>query len=188
MKRKFLLIFSTIVILACLLALSVSAMSGSGTENDPYIVETAEDFVSIKDNLSAYYKLNADISVSSNTGAIVEGPFTGTFDGNGHTVTVNIDAQTDKSGDTFDALFGVVSGGMIKNVTTTGSVKGSNKVAGIVGKLYNGGKIENCVNYADVYGRKNVAGISGVIFDNAYAKNCINYGNISGKAISNGVI
>ena len=187
MKRKILLILSTVVILACLFALSVSAMSGTGTETDPYIVETALDFVSIKDNLSAYYKLNADISVSSNTGAIVEGPFTGTFDGNGRTVTVNIDAPTDKSGDTFDALFGVVSGGMIKNVTTTGSVKGSNKVAGVVGKLYNGGKIENCVNYADVYGRKNVAGISGVIFDNAYAKNCINHGNISGKAISNGV-
>ena len=187
MKRKILLTLTTITVMVFLLALSVSAMTGTGTEADPYVIESADDFVSIKDNLSAHYRLEADISVSSTTGAIVEGAFTGVFDGNGKTVTLNIEAPTDKSGDTFDALFGVVSGGTVKNVTVTGSVKGSNKVAGVVGKLYNGGKIENCVNYATVYGRKNVAGISGVVFDNAYVKNCINYGDISGKAISNGV-
>ncbi len=186
MKRKILLFFVTAFIFVCLLALSVSAMSGSGTEADPYVVENAEDFVSIKNKLSAHYILNADISVSSNTGAIVEGTFTGVFDGNGKTVTLNIDAPTDKSGDTFDALFGVVTG-TIKNVTVTGSVKGSNKVAGVVGKLYSSGRIENCVNYATVYGRKNVAGITGVAFDSACVVNCINYGDISGKAISNGV-
>ena len=186
MKRKILLFFVTAFIFVCLLALSVSAMSGSGTEADPYVVENAEDFVSIKNKLSAHYILNADISVSSNTGAIVEGTFTGVFDGNGKTVTLNIDAPTDKSGDTFDALFGVVTG-TIKNVTGTGSVKGSNKVAGVVGKLYNNGKIINCVNYATIYGRKNVAGITGVAFNNAQVINCINFGNISGKYINNGV-
>ncbi|MBR2024784.1 MAG: MBL fold metallo-hydrolase, partial [Clostridia bacterium] len=186
MKRKILLTFSIIVVLTCLFALSVSAMAGTGTENDPYVIENADDFISIKNKLDACYKLDADISVSSTTGAIVEGTFTGVFDGNGKTVTVNIDAPTDKSGDTFDALFGTVTG-TIKNVTVTGSVKGSNKVAGIVGKLYSSGVIENCVNYATVYGRKNVAGITGVTFDSACVKNCINYGDISGKAISNGV-
>ncbi|MBQ8146413.1 MAG: MBL fold metallo-hydrolase [Clostridia bacterium] len=186
MKQKLLFLLLTVCV-AITLCLTVSAMQGSGTESDPYIVETADDFASIKSNLSAHYRLNADISVSSDTGAIVEGPFTGVFDGNGKTVTVSINAPTTQSSDSFDALFGVVSGGTVKNVTVTGSVKGSNKVAGVVGKLYNGGKIENCVNYATVYGRKNVAGISGVVFDNAYVKNCINFGDISGKAISNGV-
>ena len=186
MKRKILLTFSIIAALLCLLALSVGAMSGSGTENDPYVVETAEDFVAIQENLSSHYRLEADISVSSDTGAIVEGTFGGVFDGNGKTVTVNINAPTDKSGDTFDALFGVVTG-TIKNVTVEGSVRGSNKVAGVVGKLYNNGVVENCVNYATVYGRKNVAGITGVAFNSACVKNCINYGDISGKAISNGV-
>ncbi len=187
MKRRILLALTTISVMVFLLALSVSAMTGTGTELDPYVIETAEDFVSVKDNLSAHYRLDRDISVSSTTGAIVEGAFTGVFDGNGKTVTLNIEAPTDKSGDTFDALFGVVSGGTVKNVTVKGSVKGSNKVAGVVGKLFNGGKIENCINYATVYGRKNVAGISGVVFDNAYVINCINYGDISGTAISNGV-
>ncbi len=186
MKRKILLFFSTAFVVVCLLALSVCAMSGSGTEIDPYVVETAEDFISIKDNLSAHYKLDADISVSSNTGAIVEGAFTGVFDGNGHKVTVYIDAPTNKSGDTLDALFGLVTG-TVKNLTVYGSVSGSNKVAGVVGKLYSSGRIENCVNYATVYGRKNVAGIAGVVFDSATVSNCANYGSISGKAINNGV-
>lgn len=185
MKRK-LLFLLFVVGLTLVLCLSASAMTGAGTESDPYVVETAEDFVSIKNNLSAHYKLDADISVSSTTGAIVEGPFSGVFDGNGKTVTLTIDAPTDKSGDTLDALFGLVTG-TIKNVTVTGSVKGSNKVAGVVGKLYSSGVIENCVNYASVYGRKNVAGIAGVVFDSACVKNCINYGDISGKAINNGV-
>ena len=56
MKRKFLLTFAIITVLMCVLALSVSAMSGSGTELDPYIVETADDFISINNNLSAHYK------------------------------------------------------------------------------------------------------------------------------------
>lgn len=186
MKRKILLFLSTAFAVVCLLALSVGAMSGSGTESDPFVVENADDFVSVNNNLSAHYKLDADISVSSTTGAIVEGTFTGVFDGNGHNVTVNIDAPTNQSGDTLDALFGLVKG-TVKNLTVYGSVSGSNKVAGIVGKLYGSGKIENCINYATVYGRKNVAGITGVAFESARVINCINYGDISGKAISNGV-
>lgn len=184
MKRKLLLLF--VIMSIMLFCLSVSAMDGAGTEAEPFLVKTSDDFVAIKNNLNAYYKLENDISVSSTTGAIVEGEFKGVFDGNGHKITVNIDAPTDQSGDTLDGLFGFVSG-KIKNLTVDGSVKGSNKVAGIVGKLDNGGTVEGCVNYATIYGRKNVAGIAGVIFHNAKVINCINYGAISGKAINKGV-
>ena len=69
MKRKILLFFVTAFIFVCLLALSVSAMSGSGTEADPYVVENAEDFVSIKNNLSAHYILPAQYE-----GALAAGP------------------------------------------------------------------------------------------------------------------
>ena len=184
--KKRLLFLLVVLSLTLMLCMTSYAMDGSGTENDPYIVKTAEDFIAIKNNLSAHYKLDADISASSTTGAIVEGTFSGVFDGNGHKITVNIDAPTDKSGDTFDAVFGVVTG-TIKNLTVDGNVSGSNKVAGVVGKLYNNGKIINCVNYATIYGRKNVAGITGVAFNDAQVINCINFGNISGKAINNGV-
>ncbi len=185
MKRKILLFFVTAFIFVCLLALSVSAMSGSGTEADPYVVENAEDFVSIKNSLSAYYRLDADISVSSNEGAIVEGPFTGVFDGNGHTVNVNIVGATSGT-NTYDALFGVVDGnGKIKNLTVTGEITGSDKVAGVVGKLAGNANVDNCVNYAKVSGRKNIGGIAGLIYYSNSGKkatitNCVNYGSING--------
>ena len=186
MKRKILLTFSIIAALLCLLALSVGAMSGTGTENDPYVVETAEDFVAIQKNLSSHYRLDADISVSSNTGAIVEGTFGGVFDGNGHTVDVTIVGATSGT-NTYDSLFGVVSG-KIKNLTVTGTVGGSDKVAGIAGKLTGTASVDNCVNYATVTGRKNIGGIVGLIVDSATVSNCVNYGSINGvNPISKGL-
>ena len=192
MKRKILLTFAIITMLVCVLALSVSAMSGSGTELDPYIVETADDFISINNNLSAHYKLVADIEISSTTGDIVanednnENTFSGVFDGGSHTITVDIVGATGGT-NTFDALFGVVSG-KIKNVIVKGTVTGSDKVCGIVGKLKGTGNIDNCINYATITGRKNIGGIVGLIVGNATVTNCANYGAINGKSpISNGL-
>ncbi len=185
--KKRLLFLLVVLSLTLMLCMTSYAMDGSGTESDPYIVKTSEDFVAIKDNLSAHYKLDADISVSSNTGEIVNGPFKGVFDGNGYTIDVNVVGATSGT-NTYEALFGVVDGnGKIKNLTVTGKISGSDKVAGIVGKLCGSGKIINCVNYAEIYGRKNVAGIAGAIFDSGRVEGCINYGSISGKAMSNGV-
>lgn len=196
MKRKILFL----LLVACLCAvfcLSVSAVSGSGTESDPYIITNVDEFLAINSNKSACYKLGADLELPTSAGAYITssgGAFTGVFDGNGHKIKIDIQDRTNTSSDTFDALFAIVTG-QIKNLTVTGSVTGSNKVAGIVGKLEKGGKIDNCANYASVYGRKNVAGIAGVLFDEAVGgvrpgtkiTNCANLGTISGESIKSGV-
>ena len=196
MKRKilFLMLVACLCVIFCM---SVSAISGSGTESDPYVITTVDEFMSINSNKSACYKLDADLELPTSTGAYITssgGAFTGVFDGNGHKIKIDIKDRTNTSSDTLDALFAVVTG-QIKNLTVTGSVTGSNKVAGIVGKLEKGGKIDNCVNYASVYGRKNVAGIAGVLFDEAVGgvrpgtkiTNCANLGTISGESIKSGV-
>ncbi|MBQ8739000.1 MAG: MBL fold metallo-hydrolase [Clostridia bacterium] len=185
MKRK-LLFLIMVVALMMAFCISANALEGSGTQADPYIIKSEDDFTQISSSTSAHYKLDADLEFSSDTGAIIESEFKGVFDGNGHTVKLTINALTDQSGDTLDALFALVSG-QIKNLTVTGSVNGSNKTAGIVAKLFSSGNIDNCVNYATVYGRKNVAGIAGVLFDTATVTNCKNYGTISGKSINKGV-
>lgn len=198
MKRKLLFIL-LVMCLSIIFCMSVGAMSGSGTENDPYIVTSVDDFMAINNDYTACYKLEADLELPTSTGAYIESSkasdsFSGIFDGNNHTIKVDIQAVTTSSGDTFDALFAIVTG-EIKNLTVTGSVTGSNKVAGIVAKLENGGKIEGCVNYATVYGRKNVAGIAGVLFDQPVNNvrpgtkitNCANLGTISGHSIKGGV-
>ena len=192
MKRKILLTFAIITVLMCVFTVSVCAMSGSGTEADPYIVETADDFISINSNLSAHYKLVDDIEISSTTGDIVaikddnSNVFSGVFDGGNHTITVDIAGATSGT-NTFDALFGVVSG-KIKNLIVKGTVTGSDKVCGIVGKLKGSANVDSCINYATVTGRKNIGGIVGLVVGNATVTNCANYGSINGKnPLSNGL-
>ena len=184
MKNKILFLFFVIGLVMAF-CLTANAMSGSGTENDPYIVETEDDFVSIQSKLSAHYKLNSDLEFESTTGAIVEGTFTGVFDGNGHTVELSISVES-SSTNTYDSLFGV-SKGTIKNLIITGSVSGSDKVAGVVGKI-EGGLVDNCVNYATVTGKKNVGGIVGLVYKGGQVTNCVNFGSINGhKPIANGL-
>ena len=198
MKRKLLFILF-VICLSAIFCLSVSAMAGSGTESDPYIITSVDEFMAINNDYTAHYKLAADLELPTASGAYIEPSstsvaFSGVFDGDGHSIKIDIQANTNSSGDTFDALFARVTG-VVKNLTVTGSVSGSNKVAGIVGKLYGGGKINNCVNYATVFGRKNVAGIAGVLFDEPVGgvrpgtkiTRCANLGEISGYSIKSGV-
>ena len=177
MKKKLLLLF-LIVGLIMAFCLTAGAISGSGTENDPYIIENEDDFISIQSKLSAHYKLNSDLSFTSTTGAIVEGTFTGVFDGNGHTVKLDINVNS-SSTNTYDSLFGVVSG-KIKNLTVTGTVSGSDKVSGVVAKLTGSGNVDNCVNYATITGKKNVGGIVGLVIERGTVTNCANFGSING--------
>ncbi len=179
MKRKLLFIF-TVICLALTFSLTAGAMEGNGTQEEPYLITNRQELLEVNNNLSACYRLENDVTASSQTGAIIEGPFTGIFDGNGKKITVAINAPADKSGDTFDALFGTVSG-TVKNLTVGGTVVGSNKVAGVVGKLSGSGNVDNCKNNATVTGRKNIGGICGLVLGKATVTNCVNYGNINGK-------
>lgn len=79
-------------------------LAGSGTAEDPYQIATAEQFDSIRNDLTAHYILTQDIDLSSVTdfqpiGAVTfadadengnmnaEKAFTGTLDGNGKTIS-----------------------------------------------------------------------------------------------------
>ena len=73
-------------------------MSGSGTPSDPYIITTLAQLDAVRNNLSANYKLGADINATETAGwnggagwvPIGEGDnnpsFTGVFDGAGHVI------------------------------------------------------------------------------------------------------
>ena len=64
------------------------SMAGSGTADDPYIVEDAADLAAIANNLSAYYMLKNDIAPETWTSTISTSSFSGTLDGNGYTITL----------------------------------------------------------------------------------------------------
>ncbi len=87
--------------------------------------------------------------------------YTGTFDGDGHTIT---GLTTPANCGNYAGLFGCVgTGGVVQNVTLEGgSITGNNNVGGIVGWL-DGGTIQNCVNASAVTGNSDVGGIAGYV-------------------------
>lgn len=104
-----------------------------------------------------------------------DNPFSGIFDGNGHTITgLYINSTSNYQG-----LFGYCKNGCIKNVCVKGEVKGFNLAGGICGYLM-AGVVENCVSYVDVSGTQTVGGICGQVNSNSTIKNCINLGKITG--------
>ena len=76
----------TALILACLAAPAAAFSGGSGTEADPYIISTAEDWNSITPSNTYYYALANDIS-SSNLNTLTN--FKGHIDGRGFTLDFN---------------------------------------------------------------------------------------------------
>ena len=168
---------------------------GNGETNDPYLIYTAEQLNTIglaTCDWDKHFLLCADIDMSSLNGTTFNiigilwtSPFTGVFDGNGHTIS-NFNytsTYTDYIG-----LFGYVRG-VIKNLglidpnvdagrgrdvgslaggpggTITncyvegGSVSGLGYVGGLVGS--NGGTITSCYSTAGVWGDQYVGGLVG---------------------------
>lgn len=170
-------------------------------------VGSAKEFAAMEPD--GNYQLTADITVTAPYGNDITGftGFTGTFDGNGHTVMLNITASTPNVG-----LFSKLAGGaVVKNVKVDGTVSGTEGVAGIaaqangatisgcincaiisatgryvggiVGKLQ-GGTVENCYNTGAISSSRNrpavnLGGIVGYIDESATVKNCYNVGEIT---------
>ena len=147
-------------------------LSGSGTYNDPYIIEDAADlkaFAALLDGKSENIGLCAkvadgvtSIDVSDATWQPMpanvkdtEGKdlgYIGVFDGNGATINLNVDKSEQNAG-----LFSIIGvGGEVKNVTTEGNVIGRSHVGGICGT--NKGTISDCNNKANVKSRNSMAG------------------------------
>ena len=131
------------------------------------------------------YKLTTDITIT----APYAEEFTGTFDGDGHTVTLNITGTGANTG-----LFSVLGGGaIVKNVITTGAIQASsyNNVGGIAGTVNSDGStitIEGCKNNADITGSKSVGGILGYgDTNNVHILKCANTGAIVASSRQGGV-
>ena len=111
--------------------------------------------------------------------------FVGTFDGQGHSVTLALNNPSLN----YQGLFGVATdGATIKNVVVKGSIYGNSYVAGIVGG--SNGSVEgktlnifNCGNEATITAvNANGAGLIGVNMGGAahfYILNCYNVGNVT---------
>ena len=126
--------------------------AGSGTQTDPYLITSVLDWVRMETknaggtpfDAGSYFKLAADITISSPAGASEAKPFNHHFDGGGH--TLNLDFNTTNSD--YTAPFGYIRNAHLSNLVLTGSVSTTGmRPSGLVGFVYGentASSIENC--------------------------------------------
>lgn len=91
--KRFLSLAAAIILTAglCLMqTVNVSAVGGSGTESDPYLISNEEEFQLIKDFPSSSFKLIQNIVLNSSFSIVAD--FSGTIDGNG-CIVVGLDGS-----------------------------------------------------------------------------------------------
>ena len=103
-------------------------------------------------------------------------PYTGTFDGQGHTIK---GLYVNSASDAYVGLFGCLEGAAVRNLTVDGYVQGYKTAGGIAGYASNAA-IENCSNHCSVFGGSDsmIGGIAGLNFDGAKIIDCYNVGTI----------
>ena len=62
--KKTISVLISLALLISFLPIPALAMTGSGTESNPYLVSSASDINNIHNDLSGYYRLTCDIDMS----------------------------------------------------------------------------------------------------------------------------
>ena len=189
---------SWLLVLALILSLCAMPVGAALAEDKPDLeigtLAELQAFAADVTNGKELYKdktvvLTADIDASGETWSPIGGTadnktFRGTFDGQGHTVTLAI-----KSSERYMAMFRY-NHGTIKNVKVAGSITCSTAAAGYNAMLCawnkSDGVIDSCINEAAC----SLSGVSSaalVANNQGIVKNCINRGSVTAAMLS-GVI
>jgi len=190
--------------------------SGTGTEADPYIIETAEQLTALAELVNSgagttgkFFKLGNDIYLNdetferdSETGEIADlssdslnewtpigsgfYSFRGTFDGDGHMIS-GLYINSEEE-DVPVGLFAEANG-PIKNVGIVDSYIKGNDIIGAIAARGNA-SITNCYNTATIIGgdHSHIGGIVGELGGTAYIGNCYNTGYIYSENVGVGGI
>lgn len=149
-------------------------ISGTGTQEDPYLITSAEDWNLFAKSVGGgidyskkYVKLTNDITISTMVGVCDESgdrPFSGTFDGDNHTLTANITstATDDNKNNQGVAPFHLIKQATIQNLTVAGNITSASKyAAGLVGWIDGKSKdsnIKDCIVKATITTSADCAG------------------------------
>lgn len=132
-------------------SIATSIANGTGTESDPYLINTCSELAFISQEINAqrgtynkaYYKLGNYLDLNGKTWTPIglqTYPFQGTFDGDGKSI---VGLKVDRAGAT--GLFGHIADAYIKNVDITGSVNSTGVNSGILVGRAQISTIENCI-------------------------------------------
>jgi len=199
---------------------------GTGEPNDPYLILDANQMNEIglhEEDWNSHFKLMADIDLAGFTGTKFNiigtdygNPFTGVFDGNGHTISnfiydsngidliglfgcVGLSGEVKDlglidpninagTGETVGSLVGYIDRGIITNCyVQSGSVAGTHHcVGGLVGWSISG-RIVNCYSTSSVSGDKYVGGVVGAS-EAGTITNCYSTGGVLGTTNVGGLV
>ena len=196
-----------------------SDFPGSGTATDPYVISTAGQWNLFASNVNngnsysgKYFVLGADINVSTMAGTN-DTPFGGTFDGDGHTMNLAINATGTGGGhpNIAAAPFRYVNGATFRNINLTGTITRSDypsdtnvSLGGLIGILWQGrsATITGChssvsINYsfswdsdgtpgATYFTTGHMGGFIGWSDGNATITDCLFDGTLAGRPLHEG--
>lgn len=228
MKRKILSLFMVLTMLVCLLPTEALAAEVKKPEENDFIVPvqqltevptgytgiyTTEQLKGISNRLDGKYILMDDLELGSWTPIGGSTPFTGVFDGNGHSLsdlTINYTLSQGESANL--GLFGIVENAEIRNVKVSGDISvtcpassngkaGGLLIGGITGEIFGSAQIDNCVTDVDISAEQTITsflfsqfaaygGIAGTLddTDDTTISHCRNTGDISAYSNVGGIM
>ncbi|MBQ4121248.1 MAG: hypothetical protein IJD35_04455 [Clostridia bacterium] len=140
------------VLLAVLVVVSLFVIGFVVNAEAPITISNAEEFRTkmVAANAGATFELTGDIDLGTLGNVSFPANFTGTFDGKGHAI----------SGLT-EALFGVIDGGVVKNVTLNGFInvvtednetsnEAGRKIGSVAKEAIGGAEIQNVISNVDI--------------------------------------
>ncbi|MCL9812896.1 GLUG motif-containing protein [Natranaeroarchaeum aerophilus] len=181
-------------------AADLDELAGEGTEANPYVITTVEELQAMNQDLEAHYVLGNDIDASETDawdagqgfvpiGDRVSGDrsttlFSGSFDGQGHTVT---GLTIERPGSDYVGPFGG-SSGTIENVTFEDvDMQGNTNVGGVVG--YTTGEVRYVTVTGTVESKEgDIGGIAGRVSEGTVERASVDATVRSGESHAGGVI
>ena len=195
-------------------------LAGAGTAGDPYLITSANELKQVSLRLSSYFKLANDIDFTGINKYMLSSyananTFSGTFDGNGKTIS-NFAVK----GASYVGLFGYSVNGTVKNLkldninvtgngdnvggllgygylTTTGvtitnaTISGANYVGGLAGYIYYK-TVSSVMVQGNVTGLQSVGGIVGILNGSSTTSGVVNSaifeGNVTGTQYVAGIV
>ena len=201
--------FKWLTVFLLLLGQTAWAWEGSGTSTDPYLIQSLDDWKSLSYDLAhqqshegEFFRLTADLDLEGYSLGGEMQPFSGTFDGDGHTLTYNRGGARDDRFELVDdycAPFIRLDGATIRHLNVTGSIYSNHKFAASIASIIDGDKAttivdchSDCVLYAGekVKGDATFGGLVGYVNASCKAdptiENCTFTGHITMYASCSG--
>ena len=198
------------ITLLALLLITVQYMwawDGSGTQTDPYKIQSSADWQEFAIKVSmgnsyqgTFFKMTNDIDANGINAGTSTFAFNGTFDGGGHTLTYNRgenNAQGVQAVDDYCAPFVLLNGATIRHLRVTGTIYSKHMHAAGIASLITGANpttIDDCHVSSHLFGTNNLSndasfgGLVGEVLSTCSAspviKNCSFTGSFGGWVTS----